>query len=151
MGSWRRSEIVGITTSGNIVMSDYGHHPNEIRPTLAAIHEKYSDKQLLVVFQPHQYSRTRELLPEFANSFSDASELIIPNIYFSRDKQEDVEWMTMEKLITEITKNQPNIRDGGGLENTATLIREYDEKNPNSSIILLLGAGDIDGLRSQIL
>ena len=151
MGSWRRSEIVGTTASGNIVMSDYGHHPNEIRPTLRAIRDKYSDRELFVVFQPHQYSRTRELLQEFATSLSDASELIIPNIYFSRDKQEDVEWMTMERLIAQITSNQPNVRDGGGLENTAKLIREYDEMHPNSSIILLLGAGDVDGLRSQIL
>ena len=151
MGSWRRSEIIGTTESGNIVMSDYGHHPNEIRPTLRAIREKYSDRKLFVIFQPHQYSRTRELLQEFATSLSEASELIIPNIYFSRDKQEDVEWMTMERLIAEIATNQPNVRDGGGLENTAKLIREYDEMHPNSSIILLLGAGDVDGLRSQIL
>ncbi len=101
-GSWRRSEIVGTTKHGNIVMSDYGHHPNEIRPTLRAIREKYPEKKLFVIFQPHQYSRTRELLHEFATSFSDASELIIPNIYFSRDKQEDVEWMTTERLITAI-------------------------------------------------
>jgi UDP-N-acetylmuramate--alanine ligase len=151
MGSWRRSEIIGNTKNGNIVMSDYGHHPNEIRPTLRAIRDKYIDKKLFVVFQPHQYSRTRELLREFATSFADISELIIPNIYFSRDKQEDVEWMTMDRLIAEIAKDQPNTRDGGRLENTAKLIREYDAKNPNSSIILLLGAGDIDSIRSQIL
>jgi UDP-N-acetylmuramate--alanine ligase len=83
-------------------MSDYGHHPNEIRPTLRAIREKYRDKKLFVVFQPHQYSRTRELLQEFATSFSDADHLIIPDIYFSRDKQEDVEWMTMERLIAAV-------------------------------------------------
>ena len=99
-GSWRRSEIVKTTEHGNILMSDYGHHPNEIRPTLRAIREKYVDKKLFVVFQPHQYSRTRELLAEFATSFDDADTLIIPNIYFSRDKQEDVEWMSMERLIT---------------------------------------------------
>ncbi len=151
MGSWRRSEIIGNTQNGNIVMSDYGHHPNEIRPTLSAICGKYPDKKLFVVFQPHQYSRTRELLQEFANSFVDSSELIIPNIYFSRDKQEDVEWMTMNRLVTEIRANQPNVRDGGWLDNTANLIREYDLNHPNSSIILLLGAGDIDGLRHQIL
>ena len=61
-GSWRRSEIVGTTTHDNLLMSDYGHHPSEIQPTLAAIREKYKDKKLFVVFQPHQYSRTRELL-----------------------------------------------------------------------------------------
>lgn len=93
-------------------MSDYGHHPNEIRPTLKAIKEKYSDKKLFVIFQPHQYSRTRELLSEFATSFGDADSLIIPNIYFSRDKKEDVEWMTMEKLIDAIHTNQPNVKNG---------------------------------------
>lgn len=132
-------------------MSDYGHHPNEIRPTLHAIREKYADKKLFVVFQPHQYSRTRELLQEFAISFSDVDTLIIPSIYFSRDKQEDVEWMTTEKLVTEIAKHQPNVVYGNGLENTVNLIREYDKENPNSSVILLLGAGDIDGIRSEII
>jgi UDP-N-acetylmuramate--alanine ligase len=101
-GSWRRSEIVGTTKNGNILMSDYGHHPNEIRPTLAAIREKYVDKKIFVVFQPHQYSRTRELLSEFATSFVDVDRLLIPDIYFSRDKKEDVEWMRVEKLIYEI-------------------------------------------------
>lgn len=148
-GSWRRSEIVGTTKHGNILMSDYGHHPNEIRPTLRAIREKYPDKELFVVFQPHQYSRTRELLQEFATSFSDASILVIPDIYFSRDKKEDVLWMTTEKLIEEIKKVEKNdkVINGHGLENTAKMIREYDEQNPNSSVILLLGAGDVDSLR----
>jgi len=150
-GSWRRSEIVGTTKHGNILMSDYGHHPNEIRPTLRAIREKYADKKLFVVFQPHQYSRTRELLSEFATSFSDVNMLIIPDIYFSRDKKEDVEWMTTEKLVQEIQKNQPNVKHGEWLENTLKLIREYDEQNPNSSLILLLGAGDVDGLRYGIM
>ncbi len=137
-GSWRRSEIVKTTKNGNILMSDYGHHPSEIRPTLEAIKEKYSDKQLFVVFQPHQYSRTRELLEQFATSFGEVDQLVIPDIYFSRDKKEDVEWMTTEKLVTEIEKYQPRVQNGNGLENTAKLIAEYDEKYQNSSVILLL-------------
>ncbi len=149
-GSWRRSEIVKTTKNGNILMSDYGHHPNEIRPTLHAIKEKYSGKKLLVIFQPHQYSRTRELLNEFAHSFGDADELIIPNIYFSRDKKEDVQWMTTEKLVALIVKQWVNVTNGEWLENTAKLTREYDEKNPNSSVILILGAGDVDNLRYHI-
>ena len=126
-GSWRRSEIVGTTKHGNIVMSDYGHHPNEIRPTLKAIRSKYKDKKLFVVFQPHQYSRTRELLDEFAVSFGDADELVIPDIYFSRDKKEDVEWMTVERFIEVLQKTEDGrqkterkiIQNGNGLENTA--------------------------------
>lgn len=83
-------------------MSDYGHHPNEIKPTLRAIKKKYENKKLFVVFQPHQYSRTRELLDDFATSFNDADQLIIPDIYFSRDKREDVEWMTLDRLVSTI-------------------------------------------------
>ena len=150
-GSWRRSEIIGTTEHGNILMSDYGHHPNEIRPTLRAIREKYVDKKFLVVFQPHQYSRTRELLQEFAISFSDLDQLIIPNIYFSRDKKEDVEWMTNEKLVSEISTHQSNVVNGDGFENTLSLIREYDETHPGWAIILLLGAGDVDNLRYEII
>lgn len=159
-GSWRRSEIVRTTKNGNLLMSDYGHHPNEIRPTLRAIREKYPEKKLLVIFQPHQYSRTRELLSEFAVSFWDADELIIPDIYFSRDKKEDVEWMTTDKLVTEIRKNSPIsvhsesdsawVKNGNGLKNTVQLIQEYDTRNPDSSLILLLGAGDVDTLRYEI-
>lgn len=150
-GSWRRSEIVGTTQYGNILMSDYGHHPNEIQPTLSAIKSKYPDKKLFVIFQPHQYSRTRELLQEFAISFSSADLLLIPDIYFSRDKQEDVDWMTVERFIDAIRPHQSNITNGHGLETTTRLIREYDIVNPNSSIILLLGAGDIDSIRDEIL
>lgn len=111
-GSWRRSEIVGTTQHGNILMSDYGHHPNEIRPTLRAIREKYPEKKLFVVFQPHQYSRTRELLSEFATCFTVADSLIIPDIYFSRDKKEDVEWMTTDRLVSEISKHQNRVQNG---------------------------------------
>lgn len=150
-GSWRRSEIIRTTKNGNILMSDYGHHPSEIRPTLAAIKKKYADKKLFVVFQPHQYSRTRELLGDFATTFASADELVIPNIYFSRDKKEDVEWMTTDKLVTEIAKNHNNVKNGNGLENTREIVQEYDAKNPHSSVILLLGAGDADTLREFIV
>jgi len=144
-------EIIKTTEHGNLLMSDYGHHPNEIRPTLAAIREKYRDKKLFVVFQPHQYSRTRELLDEFAVSFADADTLVIPNIYFSRDKKEDVEWMTPERLVDAIQKNTKiPVINGYGLDATLDIIQKYDQKHPDSSVILLLGAGDADGLRYRI-
>lgn len=111
-GSWRRSEIIRTTKNGNILMSDYGHHPNEIRPTLNAIKSKYTDKKLFVVFQPHQYSRTRELLDQFGDCFASADAVLIPNIYFSRDKKEDVECMTVEKLIAKIAEFHHNVKNG---------------------------------------
>ena len=59
--------------------------------------------------------------------------------------------MTMERLVSEISKHHPNVKNGDGLENTEKIIREYDQNNPDSSVILLLGAGDVDGLRYEIL
>lgn len=150
-GAWRRSEIVGTTTGGNILMSDYGHHPSEIQPTLRAIKEKHPDKELLVAFQPHQYSRTRELLEDFAVSFDAADELIIPNIYFSRDRAEDVAWMTPEKFVERLQQRYPKTVYGNGLSNTLKFLQSKDIANPSKLIILLLGAGNIDELRKELI
>ncbi|HBA45162.1 TPA: hypothetical protein DEG21_05630 [Patescibacteria group bacterium] len=119
-------------------MSDYGHHPTEIKLTLESIKQKYHDKKIFVIFQPHQYSRTIELLDGFKTSFDSADSLIIPDIYFSRDKKEDVEFMTTTRFVSELKQNYSNTINGNGLENTLELIKEYDQKNPNSSVIVLL-------------
>ena len=76
---------------------------------------------------------------------------MIPNIYFSRDKKENVDFMTTERFVFELRENYPNTVNGNWLENTSELIKEYDKKNPNSSIILLLWAGDVDELRNSII
>ena len=145
---WRRMEQIWNTKNGNMLMSDYAHHPTEILTTLAALKKWYPDKKLHVVFQPHQYSRTIELLDGFKKSFNDADILIIPNIYESRDSEEDKAIMNNEIFITSINHN--NVVNGQWLENTHTLLEKYDTDNPNSSIILLLGAGNIDTLRYKI-
>ncbi len=150
-GSWRRSEIVGTTGNGNLVVSDYGHHPTEIRPTLQALKAKYSDKTLFVTFQPHQYSRTRELLNEFASAFDAADELLIPDIYFSRDKKEDVEWMTVGRLLDTLRPRYPNVRGGQGLDAAAAEIAEFDAENPGKCVFVLLGAGNVDDLRYRLV
>jgi len=137
-GCWRRSEIIRTTEHGNILMSDYGHHPTEIRLTLGAIKEKYPDKTLCVVFQPHQHSRTRELLSEFSHCFDSADELVIPDIYCSRDSDEDVAYMTTERFIDTLKIRYPFVRNGNGLEQTKKLMKAYDRENPKKSIILLL-------------
>jgi UDP-N-acetylmuramate--alanine ligase len=110
-GSWRRSEIVGTTANGNIVMSDYGHHPSELRPTFGAIRAKYPDRELVVIFQPHQAARTRALLGDFATCFGDADQVIIPDIYLSRDTEEDIAYMTADRLVDAIRPHQKNVRN----------------------------------------
>ncbi len=145
---WRRSEIVWFTENWNILMSDYWHHPTEISLTLDAIKEKYSDKKLFVVFQPHQYNRTLNLIEWFKNCFESADTLVIPNIYESRDTIEDKNKLDTNRLVELI--NHPNKSDWLWLENTLKLIKEYDIENPNSSIILIQWAWNVDNLRYNI-
>ena len=78
-------EIIGITAHSNLMMSDYGHHPTEIRVTLKALRDAHPDKKLIVFFEPHQYSRTYELREEFATSFMEADMTYISDIYAARD------------------------------------------------------------------
>jgi len=147
-GVWRRMERLWTTKHGNILISDYGHHPTEIRTTLSAIKAWYRDKRLYVVFQPHQYSRTIELLDGFTTCFVDADTVVIPDIYESRDSDENKVAMNTDILVQSI--NHDNVINGEWLENTSELINTYDSKNPHSSVILLLWAGSVDTLRYKI-
>jgi UDP-N-acetylmuramate--alanine ligase len=83
-GTKRRFEHKG-TAGGVIVIDDYAHHPTEIQATLAAARGRYPDSQIWAVFQPHTYSRTRALLIEFAESFSDTDHVIVVDIYPARE------------------------------------------------------------------
>lgn len=79
-GIGRRLERVG-ETAGVCIMDDYGHHPAEIQATLRAARDAWPDRRLLVLFQPHRYSRTRDLLESFYTAFYDADILYIAPIY----------------------------------------------------------------------
>lgn len=144
-GVWRRMETITITKNNNRIMSDYGHHPEEIIPTLKAIKEGYSPEKLIVCFQPHQYSRTIELLEEFKDCFNSADTLIIPDIYESRDSEENKIKMTPKKFTEEI--NHPNKIFWDWLEKSWELLLDL-EKNNKNSIILLMWAWSVDNLRN---
>lgn len=146
---WRRMEIIWETKYWNTLISDYGHHPTEIRLTLKALKEKYSDKKIFTIFQPHQYNRTLELLEDFKECFSDTDKLIIPNIYESRDSEEDKKKINTDILVGAIKHS--DVINWKWLKNTLGLIKEYDDINPNSSVIVLMWAGDVDNLRYELI
>ena len=106
------------------------------------------DKKILTIFQPHQYNRTLELLDWFIDSFTNTDILIIPNIYESRDSEEDKSKINSEILIWLI--NHSNKYDWKWFENTLKLIEKFDKKYRDNLIIILLGAGDVDDLRYKI-
>lgn len=84
-GMGRRFEVRG-EANGVTVVDDYGHHPSEIRATLAAARARYPGRVLWAVWQPHTYSRTRALLDEFAGAFADADHVVVTDIYASRER-----------------------------------------------------------------
>lgn len=145
---WRRMERIWLTVNNNLLMSDYGHHPTEIKLTLNAVKNSNLDKKILTIFQPHQYNRTLELLDWFIDSFIDTDILIIPDIYESRDSKEDMEKINSEKLILLI--NHSNKFNWNWFENTLKLIEKFDKENPWNLIIFLLGAWNVDDLRFKI-
>jgi len=87
---------------GVTVLDDYAHHPTEIRASLQAIRERFSPRRLWCVFQPHQYSRTRFLLADFAESFARADLTVVPEIYFVRDTVESRRRVNAQVLVERI-------------------------------------------------
>ncbi len=83
-GTWRRFEYKGKTANGADVYDDYAHHPTAVRETLKALRQKTKNK-IIVAFHPHLYSRTRDLLDEFAVAFSDADRVLMAPIYAARE------------------------------------------------------------------
>lgn len=141
-GAFRRFEMKGKIGKTTII-DDYGHHPVEIEATLQAAREKFPKAKICLVFQPHQYSRTKNLLKEFGQSFGGADEVIIPNIYEARDTMEDkraVSPQQLVKTIQEYHKNPRGIRYGDGLANTVALLKKQHHK---FDVIFTMGAGDV--------
>lgn len=143
---WRRMEYLWQSNNWNIFISDYGHHPTEIKLTLEAIKNKYLDKNIITIFQPHQYSRTFELLKDFKLCFNYTDKLIIPNIYESRDSEEDKKRINVDLLLKNIEiEDKENWQ---WLDKTLERILELDKEKNN--VFILMWAWDIDNLRYKL-
>jgi len=122
------------------VLDDYAHHPTEIRASLQAIRQKYEPKRLWCIFQPHQYSRTRFLLKDFAESFTLADVTIVPEIYFVRDSIDTKKEVNAQMLAEKIRGNGSEAIFIDGFDT----ICEYLTKNVQpGDVVVTMGAGDI--------
>jgi UDP-N-acetylmuramate--alanine ligase len=138
-GTDRRSKIMG-KFHGATIIDDYGHHPTEIKATLAGLRAAYPANKITVVFHPHTFTRTKALLNEFAQSFSDADKVLVLDIYGSaRETQGGVSSQDLiEKMkINEPTKKFVHVTD---LKNCEKYLRENIERD---EIVVLMGAGDV--------
>ncbi len=135
-GTWRRFEKKG-EKEGVIIFDDYAHHPTEIRATLRAFREQFPENRLFAVFQPHQFSRTREFFEEFVTSFQDADRVLIPNIYKVRDTEADEQSVSAENLAKRIGEKATWTQD---FEKTVLLLKQEAKKG---DVIVTLGAGPV--------
>jgi len=138
-GTARRMEVKG-EKNGILVMDDYGHHPTEVRVTLEALKKAHPNRRLICVFQPHQYSRTYELLDQFTHAFAAADVVIIPNIFEARDTAEGKAKISAEKLAQAISQNHPDCRWGKSFEETLDMLKTEAK---SGDLIVTMGAGDV--------
>jgi UDP-N-acetylmuramate--alanine ligase len=138
----RRFQLRGVAR-GITVVDDYGHHPTEIRATLAAARE-CGHRKIHVVFQPHRYTRTRDLIEEFCNAFTGADTVIVLPIYAA--SEEPIPGITAESLVEKIDGECIHFAPDfpAAIAAAVAAAREGD-------LILTLGAGSVSQLAPLIL
>ncbi len=155
-GVWRRFEIKKSIVNGQqlIVISDYAHHPTEVKATLKASREKFARQKIWCVFQPHQYQRTYYLFNDFVKVFKEAldenwiDKLIITDIYdvAGREDKEIKKKVSSKKLIKEIKENLKNFAMARNVKHISSIKQtaNYLKKNlEDKEILIIMGAGDI--------
>ncbi len=136
-GTWRRLEYKG-TKKKIILYDDYAHHPTEVKASLSALREQFTDKKIIVIFQPHLFSRTKEFLKEFALSFYDADEVILTDIYAAREENnKDINSKMLAAEIKKINKKTyycPSFSD---------ILLYLHNHLLGEEVVVTMGAGDI--------
>jgi len=135
-GTWRRFEYKGKTEKGAEVYDDYAHHPTAVKETLHALRTKTNGK-IFVAFHPHLYSRTRDLLDDFATAFNDADKIFIAPIYAAREVDDGS--ISSEILAERIRASGV---DAVALDTFDAIERAFDEAEQGDAI-MTMGAGDI--------
>ncbi|HQZ97209.1 MAG TPA: UDP-N-acetylmuramate--L-alanine ligase [Pyrinomonadaceae bacterium] len=142
----RRFQFKG-EAAGVMVVDDYGHHPTEVVATLSAAKNSSGGKRTVVVFQPHRYSRTKELMNEFGVAFNNADVLYLLDIYAA--SEQPIEGITAEVLAENIRKfGHKNVNYIGGIESATNKV--IGSLIPGD-LVITLGAGSITGLSDEIL
>ncbi len=122
------------------VVDDYGHHPTEIDTTLRALRHHYQPKRLICVFQPHQHSRTRFLMDEFAVSFSSADIVIVPHIYFVRDSEKERQAVTAGDLVDRLRSKGVQAMH---LYPFDAIVEQLNMMTRPGDLVVTMGAGDV--------
>ncbi len=130
----RRFQLKG--TKNNIqVFDDYGHHPTEVKATLSAFREKFPDQNVIVLFQPHRYSRTQSCWHEFTQCFSQCNQILLTDIYAAGELP--IEGIHSKRLVEEIKHSNKEY-----LAKDEQLVSKIRSRLKPGDIFVTLGAGD---------
>lgn len=145
-GTWRRFEFKGQTKKGALVYDDYAHHPTEIKATLQTARQLAGSKKIIVVFQPHLYSRTKLLLTNFADSFTDADLVMVAPIYAARETKD--ESISSTKLAEAIVDKGINAL---AIDDFSTIEEGLRVRSNEGDLIVIMGAGDIGQMANGLV
>lgn len=115
-----------------VIIDDYAHHPAEIKATLDAAHQKYPDKEIVAVFQPHTFSRTIALMDEFGEALDLADAVYLCDIFTSAREQDGA--VTIQDLLEKTEKGKELI----SIEDMSPLLKHKNE------VVIFMGAGDVE-------
>jgi UDP-N-acetylmuramate--alanine ligase len=144
-GVQRRFTVKG-EAKGVMVVDDYGHHPAEVKATLAGARRAFG-RRLVVAFQPHRYTRTHDLLSDFVSAFNDADVLFLTNIYAAGE--DPIPGVTGKSLADAVVAH--GHKDVTFIERRADLAGALAQRVKEGDIVLTLGAGDITNVGPDLL
>jgi len=150
MGINRRMQVLGelsINGSSCILVDDYGHHPSEIKSTIDSIRESFPNKELNMVFQPHRYTRTKDLFYEFVDVLTKVDNLILLDIYSAGESP--IEGISSEELMKKIIDqgfDKVKLLNSGN-----EIIKSLEDQANNHSVLIMQGAGNISDVSTEIM
>ena len=145
-GTKRRFEVLG-SWNGVTLIDDYAHHPTAVKATLQTAREQFPGRRLLCAFQPHQESRTRALLEDFAESFGSADEVFLAPIFTAREEGSASAEQTNSELAERIASRGQAVRLLSSLDR---LTSELDDAARPGDVLVTMGAGDINRIQHEL-
>lgn len=124
----------------SIIIDDYAHHPNEVNATLHAIKQKYPDKKIISIFQPHTFSRTKEFTEEFIRVFSKVDKAFFLEIHPARENQEDYPEVSSKNIVDGIKSASMITMDN------ANILKEYE-----GNVFVFMSPNDISKLENDLM
>ncbi len=146
-GVRRRFEVSGMYRGATLI-EDYAHHPTAVRSTLQTAREQFAGRKIWCVFQPHQVSRLRALMDDFARSFADADEVLVAPVFAARENAGTESLQASAELAAETTACGRSARFIPSLDR---IVATLDDETRPGDVVISMGAGDIDRVHYELI